>query len=104
VIWGPLRKHRAATSRVIEYSYPDAFAGLVDVKLAKTGAENGTLWESAYPLEGVTDRFDGASVAWLITSDKQDWRPSVAEKLAALGFRVEREWNVSTTNIVRYVR
>jgi len=104
VIWGPLRKHRAATSRVIEYSYPDAFAGLVDVKLAKTGAENGTLWETAYPLEQVTDRFDGASVAWLITSDKQDWRPSVAEKLAALGFRVEREWNVSTTNIVRYVR
>jgi len=104
VIWGPLRKHRAATSRVIEYSYPAAFAGLVDVKLAKTGAENGTLWETAYPLEQVTDRLDGTSVAWLITSDKQDWRPSVAEKLAALGFRVEREWNVSTTNIVRYVR
>ena len=104
VIWGPLRKHRAATSRVIEYAYPAAFAGLVDVKLATTGAENGTLWETASPLDEVTDRFDGTSVAWLITSDKQDWRPSVAEKLAALGFRVEREWNVSTTNIVRYVR
>jgi len=104
VIWGPLRKHRAATSRVIEYSYPAAFTGLVDVKLAKTGAANGTLWETAYPLEQVTDRLDGTSVAWLITSDKQDWRPSVTEKLAALGFRAEREWNVSTTNIVRYVR
>ncbi|MBK4347186.1 glycosyltransferase family 39 protein [Lacisediminihabitans changchengi] len=104
VIWGPLRKHKAATSRVIEYSYPEAFAGLVDVKLKTPAAQTGTLWETAYPLDQVTERFDGTSVAWLITSDKQDWRPSVAEKLAALGFHVEREWNISTTNVVRYVR
>jgi len=104
VIWGPLRQHRTATSRVIEYAYPAAFAGTVDVKLAKTGAENGTLWETSQPLSEVTDRFADSSIAWLITSDKQDWRPSVAEKLAALGFHVDQEWHIGSTNVVRYQR
>ena len=104
IIYGPVRQHPAATTRVIEYSYPDAFAGLIDVKLRTPAAETGHLWETRYPLAEVEDRFDGVDIVWLVTSDKQDWRPSVTEKLAALGYSVDDEWAFTGVNVLRYVR
>jgi len=104
VIYGPVRHHPAANSRLIALAYPEAFTGLVDVKLKTTGAEAGTLWATQYPLADVTDRIDGQDEVWLVTSDKQDWRPSITRKLAALGLHVDQEWNLTGTNVLRYVR
>jgi len=104
IIYGPVRQHPAATTRVIAYSYPDAFDGLVDVKLKTPAAESGGLWETRYPLDAVTERFDGVTTVWLVTSDKQDWRPSVTEKLAALGYTLDEEWGLTGVNVLRYVR
>jgi len=52
----------------------------------------------------VTDRFGGVDTVWLVTSDKQDWRPSVTDKLAALGYSLDDEWGLTGVNILRYVR
>ena len=104
IIYGPVRQHPSATTRVIAYSYPDAFDGLIDVKLKTPAAQSGGLWETRYPLDAVTDRFDGVDAVWLVTSDKQDWRPSVTDKLAALGYTLEEEWGLTGVNILRYVR
>ncbi|TDW30728.1 glycosyltransferase family 39 protein [Cryobacterium psychrophilum] len=104
IIYGPVRHHPAATTRLIALSYPDAFKGLVDVNLKTAGAEAGTLWADQYSLAQVTDRFDGKDEVWLVTSDKQDWRPSVTAKLAALGLHVDQEWHLTGVNVLRYVR
>ncbi|WEO78165.1 hypothetical protein BJQ94_03750 [Cryobacterium sp. SO2] len=104
VIYGPVRQHPAATTRVIAYSYPDAFTGLIDVKLKTPAAQTGELWETRYPLDAVTDRLDGVDAVWLVTSDKQDWRPSVTEKLAALGYSLDEEWGLTGVNVLRYER
>ncbi|WP_051973328.1 hypothetical protein [Cryobacterium sp. MLB-32] len=104
VLYGPVRHHPAATSRIISLSYPDAFQGMVDVKLKTPAAEAGTLWEKQYPLAEVTHRFDGVDEVWLVTSDKQDWRPSITAKLAALGYRLQSEWNLTGVNVLRYER
>jgi mannosyltransferase len=104
VIYGPLRRHSAATTRVIAVSYPDAFEGLIDVKLKTPAAETGRLWETRYPLEQVTPRLADAPVVWLVTSTKQDWRPSVTEKLGDLGYRVDTAWTFTGVNVIRYRR
>lgn len=102
IIYGPVRQHPSATTRVIAYSYPDAFAGLVDVKLRTPAAETGQLWETRYPIDEVTDRFTGMDTVWLVTSDKQDWRPSVTAKLAVLGYGLDTEWNLTRVNVLRF--
>jgi mannosyltransferase len=102
IIYGPVRQHPSATTRVIAYSYPDAFEGLVDVKLETPGAETGQLWETRYPLREVTDRFEGMDTVWLVTSNKQDWRPSVTAKLSALDYSLHAEWNLTGVNVLRF--
>ncbi|MDH6235982.1 hypothetical protein [Cryobacterium sp. CG_9.6] len=104
IIYGPVRQHPAATTRIIALSYPDAFAGLVDVKLKTAAAEAGTLWETQSPLAEVTDRIADKDEVWLVTSDRQDWRPSITAKLAVLGLHVDEEWNLTGVNVLRYVR
>jgi mannosyltransferase len=104
IIYGPVRRHPSATTRVIAYSYPDAFEGLIDVKLKTPAAQTGDLWETRYPLDQVTDRFTGVDAVWLVTSDKQDWRPSITAKLAELGYSPVDEWGLTGVNVLRYER
>ena len=104
IIYGPVRQHPSATTRVIAYSYPDAFDGLVDVKLKTPAAQTGQLWETRYPLDEVTDRFTGIDTVWLVTSNRQDWRPSVTAKLAALGYDLNTEWNLTGVNVLRFAK
>ena len=104
IIWGPVRQHMVATSRVIEYAYPAPFVGTVDIKLKQPAGETGKLWESRYLLQDVMDRFDGLNTVWLITSDKQDWRESVGQKMADMGFTEDGRWSFNRTNVVRYER
>ena len=104
VVFGPVRRHPKATSRIIENTYPQAFEGMSDFTLETPAAETGGLWETQYPLEDVIDRTDDLDVVWLITSDKQDWRPRVTSDLAARGFRVADEWHLTRTNVLKYER
>jgi mannosyltransferase len=104
IIYGPVRKHLAATTRVIEYAYPEAFDGLIDVKLKTPAAETGKLWETRYPLAEVTARLAGVDTVWLVTSTKQDWRPSITTALAAEGYAPDGEWGFTNVNVLRYTR
>jgi mannosyltransferase len=104
IVYGPVRQHPSATTRVIAYSYPDAFTGLIDVKLKTPAAQTGDLWETRYPLDEVTERFTGVDAVWLVTSDRQDWRPSVTAKLGDLGYTPVEEWGLTGVNVLRYER
>ncbi|MET4051587.1 mannosyltransferase [Frigoribacterium sp. PvP054] len=104
VVFGPVRRHPKATSRIIENTYPAAFEGMSDFTLETPAAETGGLWETQHPLEDVIDRTDDLDVVWLITSDKQDWRPRVTADLAAKGFHVADEWHLTRTNVLKYER
>jgi len=104
VVYGPVRRHPAATSRIIQYTYPDAFVGLDDVTLETPAAETGGLWEEQLPLEDVLDRTDDLDAVWLVTSDRQDWRPRVTELLGSRGFTLDQEWQVPRTNVLLFRR
>ncbi|GAB2985668.1 glycosyltransferase family 39 protein [Frigoribacterium salinisoli] len=104
IVYGPVRRHPSATSRIIQYTYPDAFRGMDDLTLETPAAETGGLWEEQYDLEEVLDRVDDLDTVWLVTSDKQDWRPRVTELLATQGFSLDEQWQVPRTNVLLYRR
>jgi mannosyltransferase len=104
VIYGPVRKHPSATSRVISYAYPDAFEGLEDFTLKTPAGETGRLWEERYRVRDRLDELEGVDVVWLVTSDRQDWRPGIKARLAPLGFTVDKEWDLSYVNLLRFER
>jgi mannosyltransferase len=104
VIYGPVRKHPSATSRVISYAYPDAFVGLEDFTLKTPAGATGRLWEERYRVRDRLDELEGVDVVWLVTSDRQDWRPGIAARLAPLGFTLHEEWNLSYVNLLRFER
>jgi mannosyltransferase len=41
---------------------------------------------------------------WLVTSDRQDIRPEVAEALTPRGFAKTDDWHVMNANVERYER
>lgn len=104
VIFGPVRRHPTATSRVIEVAYPDAFAGMTDINLDTPGALRGNLWESIHPLSERLDVANEADVIYLITSNKRDWRGGVAARLAPLGFSITEQWKLTGVNVLRFER
>jgi mannosyltransferase len=104
MIFGPVLGHPSATSRVIEYAYPAAFANTTDVTLVTPAAQTGTLWETHRSLAVSTARLSDADVAYLVTSVKQDRRPSTLQTLQSLGWHQDGEWHYTGVNVVRYVR
>jgi mannosyltransferase len=104
LVFGPVRRHPGATSRIIQDTYPDAFRGMSDFTLETPGCETDGLWETQHPLGDVLDRTDDLDVVWLITSDKQDWRPRVTEELGSAGFTLDQEWGLTRTNVLKFTR
>lgn len=104
VIFGPVRRHPTATSRVLMYAYPHAYEGLDDFALKTPAAESGRLWEERYRVRDRLDELDGVDVVWLVTSNKQDWRPGITERLEPLGFTLDEQWNPTNVYVLRYVR
>ncbi|HEY5319434.1 MAG TPA: glycosyltransferase family 39 protein, partial [Galbitalea sp.] len=104
IIYDPLRYHPTATTRTIEYAYPDAFAGTVDVTLRTPAAQIGELWETRDALDGSLGRLDDATVAYLVTSVKQDTRPATEATFRAAGWHVADAWSFTDVNVVEYSR
>ncbi|GAB3607414.1 glycosyltransferase family 39 protein [Conyzicola nivalis] len=104
IVYGNLQRHPTATSRVIAYSYPDAFAGTIDVTLGTPAAQTGQLWETRIPLTEGLPRLADADVVYLITSESRDARPETTDTLRAAGWNVAEEWGIPLINVVRYER
>ena len=104
IIYGGVQFHPTATARVIAYSYPDAFAGTIDVTLATPAAETGQLWETRSPLSNSVDRLADAEVAYLVTSVARDQRAATTNTMGAIGWEVTDSWNFSKVRILKYER
>jgi mannosyltransferase len=104
VIYGNIARHPIASARVVAYTYPDAFAGTIDVTLGTPAAETGALWETRLPLAEALPRLADADVAYLVTSVTRDRRPETTQTLADAGWRVTEEWNLAEVNVLRYER
>ena len=104
IVYGSVQRHPIATSRVMAYAYPDAFAGTIDVTLGTPAAETGQLWETRIPLLDGLPRLANADVVYLITSTSRDARPATTDTLRTAGWHVVDEWSFTAVNVLRYER
>ena len=104
VIYGNLQRHPSATSRVMAYAYPGAFADAVDVTLRTPAAQTAQLWETRAPIAASTERLLGADVAYLVTSTARDVRSETIAALAPLGWRVTETRDFTAVHVLRFER
>lgn len=104
IVYGSVQRHPTASSRVIKYSYPEAFAGTVDVTLDTPAEKTAQLWETRIPLSEGLPRLAAVDVVYLITSVARDQRPATTDTLRTAGWQVAREWQLTGVNVVRYER
>lgn len=102
IIYGNVQRHPSATTRVIEYSYPSAFAGTIDLTLRTPAAETAQLWETHTPLAESTARLRDVDVAYLITSNARDLRPQTIATLASVGWSVTETWDFTAVHVLRF--
>lgn len=103
-IYGNVQRHPSATSRVIAYSYPDAFANSIDVTLGTPAFETAQLWETRVPLAQSTGRLFDADVVYLVTSNSRDVRPETIATLAPLGWTVVDTWDFTSVHVLKFER
>ena len=100
VVFGELAPHTAATARVIKIAYPDAFKGLRDVTIDRSGAQIGELWSAYSPLDPASSTLAGLdSVLLLGTNTAAD-----AALLHNSGFTLERSWDEDGVQVVELRR
>jgi mannosyltransferase len=104
IVYGPVRYHASATTRVIEVAYPEPFEGTVDVTLDTPADERAQLWESHLPLADTESRLADADVTYLITSIKQNQVPSTTATMNSLGWHAAHTWTLGDVRVVRYDR
>lgn len=106
IVWGPVYRHPKATARVMQYSYPDAYVGTVDLTLDVSAAASGRLWETTHPLDSAVpqQRLDAVDQVFLIASTSRDARPATTAILADDGFEIVNQWSLTDVNIVEYAR
>ena len=104
VLYGTVAHHPTTTTRVIEYSYPAAFAGTVDITLQTPAAETGQLWETTSPLPDSLARTTGLDTIYLVTSTARDPRPATTQALASVGWRLESTKVIGLIDVLEYTR
>ncbi|WP_152999089.1 glycosyltransferase family 39 protein [Curtobacterium oceanosedimentum] len=104
ILYGPVQRHPKATSRIIEETYPAAFAGLRDPLLITPAGAGDSLWETPRPLSDAGSAVGSASTVWLVTATKPDVRADVAATLHRAGLHEAQQWRIARTWVVRYTR
>lgn len=104
ILYGTVVRHPTATTRVIEYAYPEAFAGTVDITLAVPAAYTGRLWETTNTLDESLGRLTGVDVVYLLTSTARDPRGPISDTLDSVGWRLVSTQTVGLVDILRYER
>ena len=102
IIYGPVKYHPIATTRVIEYSYPEAFAGTIDVTLDTPAAQTAQLWETEHPLSESVDRLERADVAYLVTSTSRDQRDATTTQMVRAGWTLTESVGFTDVNVLQY--
>jgi mannosyltransferase len=104
IVYGNVQLHPTATARVVQYAYPDAFAGTVDATVLTSAAASGRLWETRAELANSLDRIVDADQVLLITSDARDLIPSTTATLGTVGWHESERFHFTYMTIVKFER
>lgn len=97
----PSRKPRLA-----KHLYPNAFAGLNDITLARPYQSTSGLWDKTMPLASATDRLTHTNTVWLLQfkGSKESRDGTNISTLQQLGFAVTTNTTVNRTIIIEMTR
>jgi mannosyltransferase len=105
VVFGSVWGHPTTTAQVIADTYPDAFSGMRDLAVVRTGAERGQLWDvNGAVATTVPARLDGIDTVWFVGGKSRNIRPQVTTTLEDEGFHVVRYWHTGTVILWKYSR
>lgn len=94
------------TSRTAQTLYPQTFAGVRDLTLVRTAAEQADLLGRSQPLAASVDRLDG--ITTVFTINRVDYPPDVLAAdeavLTGIGFRAGDRWTGPLNTVVVYSR
>jgi mannosyltransferase len=101
VLYGRVAGHPTATQRVVQYAYPEDFAGLADPTLETPISRSDQLWETQTTLDaGELTTLDSV---WTISSDRSRAKQAVTSStLTAAGFHETRRWHYTRVDLVLY--
>lgn len=102
----PERETINQTTRRIAQAYPDAFDGLKDVTIYRTGAESGSLDGLSRPLADAMDDLKEVDRVWVVLSVKSfpDTQDESSELLEDAGFTARVAWDGPSTVVLEYSR
>ena len=104
IVYGGVQRHPSATARVIAYSYPDTFAGTIDLTLQTPAAETAQLWETHEPIALSLSGLSTADVTYLITSVARDQRPETSIAMQSAGWHLVESWEFTSVHVLKYKR
>ncbi|WP_207453821.1 glycosyltransferase family 39 protein [Herbiconiux sp. SYSU D00978] len=102
IVYGNLKAHSKASTRVIAYSYPEGFEGTTDVTLETPAPETGQLWETRRTLTQSLDRLEGLETVYLVTSISRDRRAATTAALTDEGYELADERRFTDVRVLRY--
>jgi mannosyltransferase len=103
VVYGDSGFH-GLSGRVIAFSYPEAFAGIVDIMERTPASEAPGLWSVDQRLEDSLGRLDGLDDAYVISAGADEDFPAMVEAIESAGFSSDASWDVNDVRVVRLVR
>ncbi len=106
VVYGPMPKKTHRSHRRVALSYPDAFAGAVDLTLGAPSEQNEYLWGADDAPLSHLDRLDGRDRVLILVaqSERAGWAGPLEAELQRRGFALEAQREVRGSDIVVYRR
>jgi mannosyltransferase len=104
IIWGHAQDTRDRNQEIMQWPYPAATRGMIDVTLDKTGAQIGELWDSRRPLADSLGRLSNARVAYYIGSKVPNGAENIQASMALAGFHPTSSWISHSIQIVKFTR
>lgn len=101
--YGPLPDHPIRTTEYIASSYPQAFAGMRDLTLVRSGASIGELWAERLPADRMPPT-DGVDRIWYFGGITAEQPATMQSLLEADGWRQETSKQVDDVDVISFVR
>jgi mannosyltransferase len=107
IYFGPARTGVTVSISKIRYAYPAALADLHDITLKHTGAQNGTLWDSQWPLTHARSVLRATPQLWVVLEHAGTLSPATTKQenyIEHQGLHLARSWRGPSTDVLLFTR
>jgi mannosyltransferase len=107
IYYGPVRAGGSLSTSKVRDAYPTVLSELHDITLKSTGAQNGTLWDSQWPLTHAVTQLQKTPLLWVVLEHYGAPNPSnlkAVHRIEQAGLHLTQEWAGPATNVLLFTR